>query len=153
MSPGSFLSGEGIISRIRANSKKQVLQGLAQRAAEITGLDGKEIFQALADRERLGPTGFGDGVALPHAKLANLESLCGVFARLSEPIPFDAADGQPVDLVFCLLAPDQEGTSHLAALSGISRILRDAEMREKLRGTSDEASLHALLTVDGIGEK
>lgn len=145
MSPGSFLAVEGIIPHLRVNSKKQVLQSLARTAGEITGFDGKAIFQALADRERLGPTGFGGGVALPHAKLAGLEELCGVFARLAEPVPFDAVDGRPVDLVFCLLAPDREGTTHLAALAGISRLLRDGAMREKLRGASDGPSLHALL--------
>lgn len=149
MPPGSFLAVEGIIPRLRANSKKQVLQSLARTAGEITGLDGKAIFQALADRERLGPTGFGDGVALPHAKLPELEGLCGVFARLAEPVPFDAADGRPVDLVFCLLAPDRKGASHLAALAGISRLLRDGAMREKLRGASDGPSLHALLAAAG----
>jgi nitrogen PTS system EIIA component len=135
-----------ILPALKANSKKQLLQMLAERAAEITGMPEREIFDTLLQRERLGSTGVGNGIAIPHGKLAGVKRITGVFARLDAPVDFDALDDQPVDLVFLLLAPEGAGADHLKALSRIARVLRDADTVAKVRGTRDAAAIHALLS-------
>ncbi len=137
---------EGVVANLRVTSKKQALQELAKRAAEITGQPERAIFEVLVERERLGTTGVGDGVAIPHGKLPDLERLYGLFARLEKPIDFDAIDEQPVDLICLLLAPETAGADHLKALAPVSRLLRDQSVREKLRGTDKADAIYALLT-------
>ena len=145
MNIANLLTPESIIARLRATSKKQALQELAKRAAEITGQPEKAIFATLMRRERLGTTGVGNGIAIPHGKLATIDCLYGLFARLETPIDFDAIDERPVDLIFLLLAPESSGADHLKALARVSRLLRDKTACEKLRGTDDPEALYALL--------
>ena len=135
-----------ILPALKANSKKQLLQVLAERASEITGMPEREVFDTILQRERLGSTGVGNGIAIPHGKLGGVKRIIGVFARLDAPVDFDALDDQPVDLVFLLLAPEGAGADHLKALSRIARVLRDAETVAKVRGTRDATAIHALLS-------
>jgi PTS system nitrogen regulatory IIA component len=141
-----LISPAAVIPNLRATSKKQALQDLAKRAAEITGLHERAIFDVLLERERLGTTGVGNGIAIPHGKLPSLERLYGLFARLEKPIHFESIDEQPVDLIFLLLAPESAGADHLKALARVSRLLRDKTVCEKLRGTDAADALYALLT-------
>ena len=141
-----LLSPRAVIAQLRAGNKKQVLLELARRAAATTGVAERKIYDVLAERERLASTGLGRGLAIPHGKLPELDRLFGVFARLERPIPFDAFDNQPVDLVFALLAPVEAGAEHLRALARVSRLLRDDLIREKLRGADNPDALYALLT-------
>ena len=137
---------EGVIPHLRATSKKQALQELSRRAADIIGIPERAIFEVLLERERLGTTGVGNGIAIPHGKLGTLTRLHGLFARLEKPIDFDSIDEQPVDLIFLLLAPETAGADHLKALARVSRLLRDKSMCEKLRGTDSAEGLYTLLT-------
>jgi len=146
MEISDLITPAAVISHLRATSKKQALQELARRAAEITGLHERAIFDVLIERERLGTTGVGNGIAIPHGKLPTLERLYGLFARLERPINFDSIDEQPVDLIFLLLAPESAGADHLKALARVSRLLRDKSVCEKLRGTDNADGLYALLT-------
>lgn len=134
-----------IMPTLKANSKKQLLQLLSEKAATITGIPEREIFDTILQRERLGSTGVGNGIAIPHGKLAGVRRITGVFARLDQPVDFEALDDQPVDLVFLLLAPEGAGADHLKALSRIARVLRDADTVAKIRGTKDAAAIHAFL--------
>lgn len=145
MEIGDLLKPEYVIANLRATSKKQALQEMARRASEITAQPERTVFSVLMKRERLGTTGVGNGIAIPHGKLPNLDRIYGVFARLEQPIDFDAIDDRPVDLIFLLLAPDSSGADHLKALSRVSRLLRDKGACEKLRGTDDREALYALL--------
>lgn len=142
----ALINTESVISNLRATSKKQALQELAKRAAVITGLHERAIFDVLMEREKLGSTGVGNGIAIPHGKLSNLERLYGLFARLERPVDFHSVDEQPVDLIFLLLAPESAGADHLKALARVSRLLRDKSMCAKLRGTDSAEALYALLT-------
>jgi PTS system nitrogen regulatory IIA component len=142
-----LLSPEAIFSALRVNGKKQALQEMSERAAQVSGLAAREIFDALLQRERLGSTGVGDGIAIPHGKLANCKHIFGIFARLERPIDFEALDGLPVDLIFLLIAPESAGADHLKALAGIARVLRDPEMAAQLRATRDASALYSLLTL------
>lgn len=146
MDLGDLITPYGIIPSLKAGSKKQVLQELAARAAELTGLDERDIFNTLLQRERLGSTGVGNGIAIPHGKMSSLEHIVGLFARLEEPVDFDAIDDEPVDLIFLLLAPEGAGADHLRALARISRLLREPGSVEKLRGSADKAALYSVLT-------
>ncbi|GLS29839.1 PTS IIA-like nitrogen-regulatory protein PtsN [Mesorhizobium albiziae] len=134
-----------ILPALRANSKKQLLQMLSEKAAATTGIPEREIFDTILQRERLGSTGVGNGIAIPHGKLAGVKRITGVFARLDQPVDFEALDDQPVDLVFLLLAPEGAGADHLKALSRIARVLRDADTVAKIRGTKDAAAIHTFL--------
>ena len=127
-------------------SKKRLIQRTAEIASELLPLSSNSILDALVDRENLGATGVGNGVALPHARLAGVERVTGVFVRLERPIDFEAVDRQPVDLVFALLAPEDAGVEHLKALALVSRTLRDESLCAKLRANSNPATLHLLLT-------
>jgi nitrogen PTS system EIIA component len=143
-----FISPDSVFSSLKAKTKKQLLQDLSARAARLTGLQERDIFDVLLQRERLGSTGLGHGIAIPHGKLAGLKRIVGIFARLAEPIDFEAVDGQPVDVVFLLLAPEGAGADHLKALARISRLLREGSAVEKLRACKDAAALYAVLTED-----
>jgi PTS system nitrogen regulatory IIA component len=145
MEIADLLRPEQVIAHLRATSKKQALQDLARRAAQTAGQNERAIFDVLMERERLGTTGVGNGIAIPHGKLPTLERLHGLFARLDHPIDFDAIDERPVDLIFLLLAPESAGADHLKALARVSRLLRDKAACEKLRGTEDQEALYALL--------
>lgn len=145
MEIADLLKPEYVVARLRATSKKQALQELSRRAAEITGQPEKALFNVLMKRERLGTTGVGNGIAIPHGKLATLERLYGMFARLDHPIDYEAIDDRPVDLMFLLLAPSSAGADHLKALARVSRLLRDKTACEKLRGTDDPEALYALI--------
>jgi PTS system nitrogen regulatory IIA component len=135
-----------VMPRLKVLSKKQALQELARRAAEITGVHERQIFDVLLERERLGTTGVGNGIAIPHGKLADVKQMFGLFARLEHPVDFDAIDEQPVDLIFLLLAPEGAGADHLKALARVSRLLRDRAICEKLRGADQAEAIYALLT-------
>ena len=137
MEINELISAESVIANLRASSKKQALQDLARRAADITGLHERAIFDVLMERERLGTTGVGNGIAIPHGKMANLDRLYGLFARLENSVDFHSIDEQPVDLIFLLLAPESAGADHLTAPARVSRLLRDGSVCEKLRGTID----------------
>lgn len=146
MEIADLLAPRGVIAHLRVSNKKQALQEIARRAAPLTGIADRRLYDVLAERERLGSTGIGRGLAIPHGKFAELSSLCGLFARLDRAIPFDAVDHQPVDLVFALLAPAEAGAEHLRALARVSRLLRDDAICQKLRGTDSADGLYALLT-------
>lgn len=141
-----LVARDAVFPALRASSKKQALQELAQHAAALIGRDQREIFETLLQRERLGSTGVGNGIAIPHGKLPRLDKLFGAFARLEKPIDFEALDGEPVDLVFLLLAPEAAGADHLKALARVARMLRDPSIADKLRGTRDAAAIYAVLT-------
>ena len=148
MEIAELLTRDGVVESLRAQSKKQVLQELARRAAVVTGLHERAIFDVLLERERLGTTGVGKGVAIPHGKLSDLENLYGVFARLEHAIDFEAIDDQPVDLIFLLLAPETAGADHLKALARVSRLLRDGTICERLREASDCDKIYSVLISD-----
>ncbi len=145
MDLSDLIKMSAILPALKANSKKQVLQLLAEKAASETELSEREIFDTILQRERLGSTGVGNGIAIPHGKLPGITRITGVFARLEEPVDFDALDDLPVDLVFLLLAPEGAGADHLKALSRIARVLRDADTTAKIRGTTDAAAIHTFL--------
>ena len=142
-----LLEPRAVIPSLRAANKKQALQDLARRAAEITGEPERAIFDVVLERERLGTTGVGAGIAIPHGKLPQIEKIFGLFARLDRPIDFEALDGQPVDLIFVLLAPEQAGADHLKALARIARLLRDQDIAKKLRASRDAQALYSVLAL------
>jgi PTS system nitrogen regulatory IIA component len=146
MDISDLIDPRAVVASLRAANKKQLLQEISRRAAEITGESERAIFDVLLERERLGTTGVGAGIAIPHGKLPGLKRLYGLFARLETPIDFEAIDEQPVDLIFLLLAPGGAGADHLKALARISRLLRDRTVCEKLRGSDKAEALYALLT-------
>lgn len=137
---------DAVLPTLRASGKKQVLQEIANRARDAYGLTARRVFEGLIAREKLGSTAMGYGVAIPHARIEGLDRIVGVFARLERPVDFEAADGEAVDLVFALLAPEEAGADHLRALARVSRFLRDGETRTKLRQTDRTDALYALLT-------
>ena len=140
-----LVAPNAIIPALKVNGKKQVLQELAGKAAELSGQSERTIFEILQQREKLGSTGVGSGIAIPHGKLPRLAKLFGLFARLERPVDFEALDGQPVDLVFLLLAPETAGADHLKALARVARLLRDADVARKLRHSRDAEALYAVL--------
>jgi PTS system nitrogen regulatory IIA component len=142
-----IVAQNAIIPALKVNNKKQAIQELAARAAQLTGQDEKQIFEVLLQREKLGSTAVGNGVAIPHGKLPKLARLFGLFARLERPINFEALDGQPVDLIFLLLAPEGAGADHLKALARIARLLRDPETTRKLRDLDNAEAIYTILTL------
>lgn len=146
MALADLLVQDAVLPALKAHSKKQLLQELAVKAATVTGLPEREIFDVILQRERLGSTGVGNGIAIPHGKLTSLDRIVGVFARLDVPVDFEALDDQPVDLVFLLLAPEGAGADHLKALSRIARVLRDNDIVAKLRASSSASAIYAMLT-------
>lgn len=141
-----LLAPEGVIAQLKVTSKKQALHELAAKAAVVSGQSERAIFETLLERERLGSTGVGQGIAIPHGKLSTLTRLHGLFARLDTPVDFDSIDDQPVDIIFLLLAPETAGADHLKALARVSRLLRNQSTVEKLRATDEAAAIYALLT-------
>jgi nitrogen PTS system EIIA component len=144
-----LIAPEAVIASLRAANKKAVLQEMGERAGLVSGLSGREIFDAVLQRERLGSTGVGNGVAIPHGKLAQCGRIFGVFARLERPIDFEAMDGEPVDLVFLLIASETAGADHLKALAKVARFLRDPKMTAQLRMARDAEALHAVMMLAG----
>lgn len=134
-----------IFPSLRVSSKKALFQEIARRLSDVAGLDARDLSSALMERERLGSTGVGHGVAIPHCRLASLTRIWGALARLETPLDFEATDGAPVDLVYVLIAPDGAGAEHLKALARVSRLMRDPDMCAKLRGAKDASALAALL--------
>jgi len=147
MTLAELLAPDAVLSPLRVNGKKQALQELSERAGLVSGLPARAIFDAVLQRERLGSTGVGDGVAIPHGKLPQCSRIFGVFARLERPIDFDAPDGLPVDLLFLLIAPENAGADHLKALASIARTLRNPHFASRLRQTSDAGAAYALLAM------
>ena len=148
MEISDLLTSDRVVDRLPAASKKQVIQEISRRAAEVTGLDERAVFSVLLERERLGTTGVGEGVAIPHGKVADLDGLCGLFVRLDQAVDFDSIDERPVDLVFLLLAQEGASADHLKALARVSRLMRDPVVRESLRDAADANALYAVLTSD-----
>ncbi|MDE2466857.1 MAG: PTS IIA-like nitrogen regulatory protein PtsN [Alphaproteobacteria bacterium] len=146
MEISDMLAPEAVIAALKVQNKKQLLHELSERAAVLTQLPARRILETLTERERLGTTGMGQGIAIPHGRLGGLARITALFARLDPPIAYDAIDNQPVDLVFLLLAPENAGADHLKALARVSRLLRNQTVCEKLRATSDPEVLYALLT-------
>ena len=146
MQLSDLLDADAVIPDVKARSKKQLLQTISGYAARFADIDATQIFESLLQREKLGSTGLGHGVAIPHGKFPGLDRVHGLFARLSTPVDYDAVDGEPVDLVFLLMAPENAGADHLKALARVSRLFRDPSITGKLRGTSNAKGLYAILT-------
>jgi len=142
-----LIAPDAVVPALTVNNKKQAIQELAVRAAELTGQNERAILEILLQREKLGSTGVGNGVAIPHGKLPKLGRLFGLFARLERPIDFEALDGQPVDLIFLLLAPETAGADHLKALARVARLLRDPNIARRLRDSRDADALYAVLSM------
>jgi PTS system nitrogen regulatory IIA component len=142
-----FVAPNAVIPALKVNGKKQAIQEIAARAATLSGQNERVVFETLLQREKLGSTGIGHGIAIPHGKMVKLEKLFGLFARLDRPIDFESLDGQPVDLVFLLLAPEGAGADHLKALASVARLLRDPDIAHKLRESRDAEALYAVLTM------
>lgn len=148
MTVASLITPETVVAGIKGNGKKQVLQELSTHLARVSGLSDRAVFETLLQRERLGTTGIGQGIAIPHGRIAGLDRLVGLFARLARPVDFESLDGEMVDLVFVLLAPEEAGADHLQALARIARLFRGASVAQKLRQTEDPAALYAILTAE-----
>lgn len=146
MEINDILDPTGVLANLKPSSKKQLLQDLAETGAKLSGKDAPAIFETLLEREKLGSTGVGNGVAIPHAKLPGMDQIVGVFAHLNKPVMFEAVDDQPVDIVFMLLAPEGSGADHLKALSRIARVLRNQNMLSSIRNSPDPDAIYSLLT-------
>jgi PTS system nitrogen regulatory IIA component len=146
MKISDLLQPSGVVATLKVQGKKQLLQELSARAAQLIRQPDRKIFETLMERERLGTTGVGQGIAIPHGRLPDLKNIVGVFARLETPIDYDAVDNQPVDLVFMLLAPEGAGADHLKALARVSRLLRNQPATEKLRAAKTAEAIYAILT-------
>jgi PTS system nitrogen regulatory IIA component len=144
MDIGELLAPDGIVLRSGASSKRQALHVVATAAAEALGMPEGRILDALLEREALGSTGLGGGVAVPHARIPGLNRVCGVFVRLNAPVAYDAVDDRPVDLIFALFAPPRDGAEHLRALAAVSRAMRSPELRERIRQSRTPDAVHAL---------
>jgi PTS system nitrogen regulatory IIA component len=151
MNIADLLAPDAVLPAVKAQSKKQLLQELAARCHGLTRISERRIFETLVERERLGTTGVGAGIAIPHGRMSEAKSIMGIFARLENAIDYEAVDSQPVDLVFMLLAPENAGADHLKALARVSRLLRDKTVCEKLRAASTPEALYAILTGDKNG--
>lgn len=150
MELGDLITPEAVFPSLKAKNKKQALQELAQRAGNLTGVEARDIVETLLQREQLGSTGIGRGIAIPHGRVPALRRIVSVFARLDEPIEFGALDHEPVDLIFLLLAPEHAGADHLKALARISRLLREPASIERLRASKDRAALYSVLTQSAV---
>lgn len=146
MTLGSLLKPEAVKVVGAVSSKKKLLRDLADLAATCYGLKADDAVDALLDRESIGPTGVGGGIALPHARLKGLDRVVGIFMKLEKALPFEAVDRQPVDLVFALFAPEDSGVEHLKALALVSRALRNPKVQAQLRANDDPAILHTILS-------
>jgi len=145
MQLGDFIDFDAINTRLSGGNKRSLLQQLANLAGQRLGIDPAAILASLNEREQLGSTGFGQGVAIPHGKIEGLNRIYAMFTRLAEPIDFKAIDGRPVDLVFLLLSPPDAGAEHLKALAAVSRVTRHQPTREKMRGARSRDALAAVL--------
>ena len=146
MNLAEIIDARAVLPYVKAQNKKQLLQELAQSMASILAVDHRIIFETLLTREKLGSTGLGQGIAVPHGRLPNITRVYGLFAKLAAPVAYDSVDGEPVDLVFVLISPDHAGADHLTALARISRLLRQPGTIAKLRGTATAEGLYAILT-------
>ena len=146
MQLSDIIDTQSILPAVQAGNKKQLLQQLSAHAAKLTGLQERAIFETLMQREKLGSTGLGKGIAIPHGRFPGLERVRGLFARVPQKVDFEAPDHMPVDIVFLLMAPEGAGADHLKALARVSRLLREDALVEKLRATSDPDALYALIT-------
>ena len=146
MALSTLLTPDSVLAGLKVNGKKQLLQEIAELAARQTGISERVVFDTLLQRERLGSTGIGQGIAIPHGAITGLPELTGLFARLTKPIDFEAMDGEPVDLVFVLLAPEGAGADHLQALARVARFFRNPGAVQTLRQTDEAAALYAVLT-------
>ncbi len=151
MQIADLLSPEGVLPSLKVKEKKQLLQHLSDKASQLTQVDQRRILETLVERERLGTTGVGQGIAIPHGRLADIKKIVGVFAKLDTPLEYEAVDNQPVDLVFMLLAPEGAGADHLKALARVSRLLRNQAACEKLRKATSSEELYAILTEPPAG--
>jgi PTS system nitrogen regulatory IIA component len=142
-----LVASNAIIPSLKVNGKKQALSEIAAKAAELTGQNDRAILENLMQRERLGSTAVGNGVAIPHGKLPKLNQVFGLFARLDRPVDFEALDNQPVDLIFLLLAPEGAGADHLKALARVARLLRDPDVARKLRDARDASAIYSVLSL------
>ena len=142
----NMLEIDMVLTDVDPSSKKELLQVLAEQAAAKTGIDKRKIFDVLLERERLGSTGVGSGIAIPHGKLLELNKMFAIFARLRTPIKYESVDDQAIDIVFLLLAPETDGADHLKALSRIARVLRNNDLVDEIRNTADPAAMFSLLT-------
>ena len=136
---------DAVLFRLKASSKKHVLQRLSESFADVTGIDERDIYDRLFEREKLGSTGMGGGIAIPHARLKNLDRVYSVFVTLDEPQDFESVDEQPVDLIYALLAPQDAGADHLQALAKASRLLRTKDFCARIRGASSEDAIISLV--------
>ncbi|MGL4243631.1 MAG: PTS IIA-like nitrogen regulatory protein PtsN [Beijerinckiaceae bacterium] len=141
-----LLTRDGVIPSLKAAGKKQLLEAISERAGPLAGLQPRMVFDCLLQRERLGSTGIGNGIAIPHGKFEGLTRLVGLFARLDKPIDFEALDGMPVDLVFVLLAPEGAGADHLKGLAKVARILRNPGIVSKVRTLREADVIFDILT-------
>ena len=146
MNLSEIIDSRAVLPAVKAQNKKQLLQELSQAIAGMVAVDHRIIFETLLTREKLGSTGLGQGIAIPHGRLPNINRVYGLFAKLASPVAFESVDSQPVDLVFVLLSPDHAGADHLTALARISRLLRESGTIAKLRGTTTAEGLYAILT-------
>ena len=146
MKISDIIDAGAVVPSLKATTKKQVLQDVAQQLARLVTIDQRIIFETLLTREKLGSTGLGQGIAMPHGRMPGLQHVTGLFAKLATPIDYDSVDGKPVDLVFALLSPDHAGADHLTALAKISRIMRSPAALSKLRATNTAEGLYAVLT-------
>ena len=148
MEIADLLTGpDAVLASLKASGKKALLAELAARAASMLKLDERRLFDRLLERERLGSTGIGGGIAIPHGRMSSLTEPRGLFARLAHPIDFDSIDERPVDIVFLLVAPEGAGADHLKALARVARLLRDADVARKLRESRDAEALYAVLAM------
>lgn len=145
MALSDLIPHAGVSIDLGASSRKQALQAMSELAADLTGQAARTIFDAVLQRERLGSTGVGQGVAIPHARLSGMNEVVGVFARLRTPVDFESIDGRPADLIFMLLAPEDAGAEHLKALARVSRLLRREDVRQRLRAAPNTDAVHAVL--------
>ena len=141
----NLIPSDGVAADLAASSRKQALQALADLAQRRLKIPARPILDAITERERLGSTGVGHGVAIPHARTALVDKVCGVFGRLKQPVDFDSVDGRPADLIFLLLAPEDAGAEHLKALAQVSRLFRRQDVRRSLRAAPDAQAMTAIL--------
>jgi nitrogen PTS system EIIA component len=140
-----ILLPEAVIASLKVNSKKQALQEMSAFAAPLVALDEREVYDLIMQRERVGSTGIGEGVAIPHGKSAKLNHIQAVFARLERPVDFESIDNQPVDLIFMLLAPEDAGADHLKTLARVARVMREPSTLEKIRACRNRSALYSIL--------
>ena len=142
----NMLDIDMVLADANPSCKKELLQLLAEQASTKIGADKRKIFDVLLERERLGSTGVGNGIAIPHGKLPELNKMFAIFARLRKPVKYESEDDQPIDIVFLLLAPETDGADHLKALSRVARVLRDGDLVNEIRNSADQATMFSLLT-------